>query len=438
MPNFAHQLKSFVYPVTALVALAAFGCGDPAAENAESSAATAEKTPAPKKAAAKSNGKAEVVPVKFVAPKLTKDEITDGWISLFDGVSLYGWHANSNANWRVDAGEIVADDGDNGLLMTAFEMPNYEFRCDFKFAQDGNSGVFLRCPAKAGNPAKDCYELNICDVHPGGFTTGGLVGRAKASVDGPTAGEWHTFHVSVDGPLVKVQLNGKQVLEYSDETEAPLTTGFIGLQKRVGEVRFKNIHLKPLHANVIFDGKSLDGWHEVAGSKSEFTVADGAIHVENGRGFLETDATWGDFVLQTEVKVNGDGLNSGIFFRSMKATEKDPSNGYECQIDNSLVDDDRSKPEDHGTGGIFKRIDARYVVGSDNEWTTTTLITQGPKIMTWVNGYQVVEWTDSRKPDENPRRGLRLDAGTIILQGHDPTTNLDFRNIRVLDLGVSE
>jgi hypothetical protein len=49
----------------------------------------------------------------------------------------------------------------------------------------------------------------------------------------------------------------------------------------------------------------------------------------------------------------------------------------------------------------------------------------------WVNGFQVTDWTDRRSPDPNPRRGRRLEAGTIILQGHDPTTNLRFRNMRV-------
>ena len=41
--------------------------------------------------------------------------------------------------------------------------------------------------------------------------------------------------------------------------------------------------------------------------------------------------------------------------------------------------------------------------------------------------------TDDRAPDENPRRGLRTEPGHISLQGHDPTTNLDFRDLRVAE-----
>ena len=141
-----------------LLTWGAFGCSNSAATAPET---TSESKPAPKKERPKPDGKAKVVPVKFVAPKLTKAQIADGWISLFDGVSLYGWHANSNANWRVESGEIVAEEGDNGMLLTGFQIPNYEFQCDFKFPQGGNSGVFFRTGLKVGSPARDCYELNI-------------------------------------------------------------------------------------------------------------------------------------------------------------------------------------------------------------------------------------------------------------------------------------
>jgi hypothetical protein len=52
----------------------------------------------------------------------------------------------------------------------------------------------------------------------------------------------------------------------------------------------------------------------------------------------------------------------------------------------------------------------------------------------WVNGYQVSDWTDNRAPHENPRKGLRLEAGTIIIQGHDPTTDLSFRNLWISEI----
>jgi hypothetical protein len=52
----------------------------------------------------------------------------------------------------------------------------------------------------------------------------------------------------------------------------------------------------------------------------------------------------------------------------------------------------------------------------------------------WVNGIQVSDWTDRREPDSNPRRGVREEAGTLQIQGHDPTTDLSFRNLRIAEL----
>jgi hypothetical protein len=62
------------------------------------------------------------------------------------------------------------------------------------------------------------------------------------------------------------------------------------------------------------------------------------------------------------------------------------------------------------------------------------VIARSRHIATWVNGIQMVDWTDNRPENENPRNGCRLKKGPISLQGHDPTTDLSFRNIRIADL----
>ena len=41
-------------------------------------------------------------------PKLlTDEELAAGWIALFDGETLFGWKANSEADWKVQDGAIV-------------------------------------------------------------------------------------------------------------------------------------------------------------------------------------------------------------------------------------------------------------------------------------------------------------------------------------------
>lgn len=364
---------------------------------------------------------------------LTRDEIEAGWISLFDGQTLFGWKANNDVNWSVADGEIRADDGQPGLLLTTTAYSDFELRCDFRLEPGGNSGIFLRTLFDPQDPSRDCYELNICDSHPE-YPTGSLVGREKVAEDVDGEGEWKTFHVRVEGTRIEADLDRQKVLDFVDDSDAARSIGFIGLQKNEGAVAFRNVSLRPLGLQSIFGGADLAGWREVPGSKSQFEVSDGSIHVTNGAGFLETEEVWGDFILQADVRVNGDALNSGIFFRAMPGTEEAPSHGYEFQIQNAFTGGDRTQPVDAGTGAIFRRVAARYVVPSDHEWFTITLAAEGPHLSTWVDGYPVVDWEDTREPNENPRRGLRTDAGHISLQGHDPTTDLQFRNLRVGEL----
>jgi Domain of Unknown Function (DUF1080) len=369
------------------------------------------------------------------ARKLSEDELAAGWISLFDGRTLFGWRANNDeraggVNWAVEDGVIVADRGEQGLLLTTVPFADYELRCDYRLADGGNSGIFLRTTFQPIDAARDCYELNMCDSHPE-FPTGSLVGRKRVGMKIDGEGEWKTYHVRLEGPRITVRLDGREILDFTDESPALRLAGDIGLQKNVGRIEFRNIFLRPLGAKPIFNGRDLTGWREVPGSKSEFTIADAAIHVTSGPGFLETTEAWADFVLQSEARTNGRHLNSGIFFRALPGTAAAPSHGYEFQIHNGFREGDRTKPIDAGTGAIFRRQAARRVVADDGEWMRLTLVAHGPRFATWVNGYQVVNWEDNRAPDENPRLGRRLAAGRISLQGHDPTTDLDFRNLRL-------
>lgn len=199
---------------------------------------------------------------------------------------------------------------------------------------------------------------------------------------------------------------------------------------KLTSVTFTPTGLKP-----IFNGKDLTGWsflkdEKRANSKAEVTK-DGELHLTDGPGDLQTEAKYADFVLQLDCKTNGEGLNSGVFFRCISGQYQ---NGYEMQIQNGFKENDRTKPADWGTGSIYRRVPARKVVGNDNEWMQLTLVAKGPTFATWVNGYPVALWTDERKKDENPRNGLRLDAGHLSLQGHDKTTDLLFRNIQIAEI----
>jgi hypothetical protein len=367
-------------------------------------------------------------PVADAPRPLTDEELTAGWISLFDGETLFGWQPQSDANWRVEAGSIVVDDGTKGLLTTTTGFADYVLKIDFRSAAGTNSGIFLHTPGTPKDPASDCYELNIADsTNP--FPTGSLVKRAKAEGNFDSQ-DWQSYEVTVAGDQVVVLLDGKQVLEYKDPK--PLHRGLIGLQLNEGKVEFRNIKLRPTGLNSAFNGKDLTGWTEYPEMASKFTVsADGTLDVRDGKGQLETKQSYGNFVLQLQCMTKAKHLNSGIFFRCIPG---DVMMGYECQIHNGFKNGDRRQPMDCGTGGIFRRQNARIVAADDLIWFHQTLIADGPHIAAWVNGYQVSDWVDERVPHENPRKGLRLEPGTIMIQGHDPTTDISFRGIKIAEL----
>jgi hypothetical protein len=73
-------------------------------------------------------------------------------------------------------------------------------------------------------------------------------------------------------------------------------------------------------------------------------------------------------------------------------------------------------------------------VSRDEQAFVLTILAVGPHIASWVNGYQVLDWTDTRAAHENPRRGKRLEPGTIQLQAHDARTELEFLAVRLAAL----
>ena len=213
----------------------------------------------------------------------------------------------------------------------------------------------------------------------------------------------------------------------------------------------KNVKLRPLGLTSVFNGKDLTGWKEFPGKKSKFTVTPGGeINIKDGPGDLQTEGKYDDFVLQLECISNGKHLNSGVFFR---CRDGEYQNGYEAQIRNQftaeptqeytleeydplthkLVAKKKAKftAVDYGTGAIYRRQPARKEVAKDGEWFTFTILAHKNHFLTWVNGIQVADWTDNRPPSDNARTGCRLEAGHLSLQGHDPTTDLSFRNFRI-------
>jgi hypothetical protein len=361
---------------------------------------------------------------------LPQDLLDAGWIELFDGETLFGWKPVGDAQWKVADDTITTSGEKLGWLMTTTEWGDFELHVEFKASPSTNSGIFFRSALEPTDPTKDCYELNIAPPE-NRYPTGTLVGREKVAVTTESKdGGWHTFDVLAHGGNISVRYDNDLVVEYKDPS--PIRIGHIGLQAKEDEVAFRNVRLRPLGLKPLLNGTDLSGWTTAGAEQSEFDVTEvGELRLKNGPGQIATDDEFRDFVLQLQCKVNGDGLNSGVFFRTLREGRW---MGYESQINNVVQDGDRTKPADFGTGAIYRRQPARRVVPEDHQWFTKTIVADGPHFAVWVNGYQATDWTDTRPEKENPREGLRLGPGVIAIQGHDPTTDFLFRKIGIAEL----
>ncbi len=350
---------------------------------------------------------------------LTPQEAAEGWLLLFDGNSLFGWTAEGQAPWQVQNGVIVSEGPEAGTLRTNTVFSDYILRLEFR-SPGPATGIFLR----SGKEPKSGYQLP----------------RARRNKRGKGAAEdaWQSYEVQVAGSKFLVKVDGRKV---AGGKETPGKLGSIGITKeKDNKVEVRSVKLKPLGLKPIFNGKDLSGWRKVETPRAKqppvWSVRDGAIHVEHGPGQLETEATLADFILQLDIKTNASDPkrhpNSGVFFRG------EPNGfwtGYEAQIRNEYKDGNREAPVDFGTGGIYRNQPARKVVANDNEYFTMTVAAAGRHMAVWVNGFQVSDWTDPNPEGTDVRKKqAKLTAGPISLQAHDPTTNLDFKNIRIAEL----
>ena len=317
---------------------------------------------------------------------LTPKEIAEGWIMLFDGETTFGWKVEGEA--KVKDGAIILGGKEKSSLVSMTAMSDYHCVCE-------------------------------------------------GSIDG-TAWEKLSAIISPTGKFSRSPSNLLDGTAFDQHLRFCLQAG----QK----LHLRSVKLRPEETRSLFNAKDLTGWKtydpakaKVADPKakevkvaSKYSVTkEGWLNVKDGGGDLQTEGQWADFVLQFECISNGKHLNSGMFFRCIPDLYQQ---GYEAQIRNEWMGDDRAKPVDFGTGAIYRRQPARKVVSTDGEWFTMTVAAHGRHIATWVNGYQTVDWTDDRKEADNARQGFKKSKGALSIQGHDPTTDLSFRNIRIQSL----
>jgi hypothetical protein len=199
---------------------------------------------------------------------------------------------------------------------------------------------------------------------------------------------------------------------------------------------------------LLFDGKTLEGWHTY--NKPGFTgncwsVVDGVISFDvtkKERGDLITNETFENYDFSIEWRISPNG-NSGIIFN----VTEDPkyhstyNTGPEMQVlDNEGHPD--GKIFNHRSGDLYDLIkSSSEPVKAVGEWNTARIVCNRGLLQQYLNGVKVVE---TRYDDENwkkmiagskfktmPGFGVNMN-GRIALQDHG--NPVWFRNVKIKKL----
>lgn len=386
-----------------------------------------------------------------------------GWVELFDGETLRGWHSIGREGVRTGEGAWEALDGwlhlppggKGGDLVTDGEYGDFELELEWRVAPGANSGIKYRVRETPGMGAMLGPEYQVLDdaAHPDG---GGELTSATAlyALHPPTgkllrpAGEVNRTRIVARGERLEHWLNGVRVVECtvgSDDWEARREAskfaphadfgrgrGRIGLQDHGDEVWFRAIRLRDLEhlpgtPVELFDGATLAGWKALGDAR--WSVDDGELLGEVGGGsqsFLVTGRAFGDFLLEVELKSELPG-NSGIQVRS-HVNDAGRVYGYQVEIDPS---------ERAWSGGLYDEGRRAWLDDlSDNEparaafrpgaWNRYRIECLGPWIRTWVNGVPAADWLDPL--DLEGLLGLQVHSGN--------NTRVRWRDFRLRDLGT--
>ena len=178
----------------------------------------------------------------------------------------------------------------------------------------------------------------------------------------------------------------------------------------------------------LFDGHSLTGW-KVGENAGTFSVADGQIivHGPTAHLFYEGDYKNHDFK-NFELKVDVmtyPHANSGIYFHTQYQESSWPKKGFEVQVNNSHTDWKR-------TGSLYDVVNVKEVYVKDMEWFTEYIKVDGKHVVIKINDKTVVDYTEPNDFRPAPgQEGHFLSSGTFALQGHDPNSEVHFKNILV-------
>ncbi|MES1259003.1 MAG: DUF1080 domain-containing protein [Gemmatimonadota bacterium] len=194
-----------------------------------------------------------------------------GWMSLFDGRTLTGWHAyqqpiSITTGWRIEDGNIKTT-GDAKDLVSDLQFSSFELELQWKVSTGANSGIFYWANEGTAQIYENAPEDQILDNIGSPDTTpmnaaGALYDLYPAPLTAvKPVGEWNQVRNVVHGSKVQQWLNGVKYVDVdfdSREMRAKIAAskfnqwltfgksrrGHLGLQSHGGTVWFRAIRIK--------------------------------------------------------------------------------------------------------------------------------------------------------------------------------------------------
>jgi hypothetical protein len=188
----------------------------------------------------------------------------DKAVVLFDGKTFAGWEGDTAKTWRIQDGAIVGGSltervPRNEFLCTTRSFGNFVLRLKFKLVgSDGfiNAGVQFRSQ-RATKPAHEMigYQADMGAKFWGALYDETRRNKILAEPD-PTAvatliklEDWNEYEIRAEGPRIRLAINGKQTVDYTEPDATIPQSGLIGLQIHGGgkaEVHYKDLTIEEL------------------------------------------------------------------------------------------------------------------------------------------------------------------------------------------------
>ncbi|KAA6441601.1 DUF1080 domain-containing protein [Dyadobacter flavalbus] len=404
----------------------------------------------------------------------------EGFVSLFNGKDLTGWKglvenpiARSkmspdtlaakqkkadeavHKDWFAKDGELVfSGHGDN--LCTVKQYGDFEMYVDWKIQKDGDAGIYLR-----GTPQVQIWDTSRvsvgAQVGSGGLYNNQTNPSKPSKVADNAVGEWNTFHITMIGDRVSVDLNGENVVDnvvlenYWDRKLPIFAKEQIELQAHGNQINYRDIYVREIPRpepfelsetekkegfKVLFDGTNLFNW---VGNKTDYFIQNGELVVDpkkGGKGNLYTKDEYSDFDFRFEFQLTP-GANNGLGIRT--PMEGDAAYvGTEIQILDNDADIYKDLHEYQYHGSAYGIIPAkRGFLKPLGEWNYEEVRVQGSKIRVTLNGTVILdgdlaEASKNGTADHKEHPGLSRTSGYLGFLGHG--SELKFRNIRINDL----